>query len=188
MAYTGYRYPKYCPITIGDDGKETLGTGKVMAKGVRMDVTVNTSDVTFYADDGLAESIKEFTDGSITMENDDLTNEVLADLTGATITEEGELTASGDDTAPYVRVGFLARKIKHGKSSYQGTVYMKVQFAIPAESYETKGQSTVFKSSTLTGSIYRNADGEWKKQKDFPTVTEAEAYIDGLLGITAAQS
>lgn len=183
MAYTGYRYPRYCKIDIEEDGTETLQPGRVMGKGIRAEITVDTSEAILYADDGPAESVREFSGGSISQETDDLENQVLADLTGAALSEDGELTANDADVPPFLRVGFLSRKVKNNKVSYKGTVYMKVQYGVPGESYETKGQNTTFKTPTIAGRIYRNENGDWKKQKEFPTVAAALAYVDELVNI-----
>ena len=77
MAKIGMLYPKYSVITIGTDSSsgaetETYGDLKVMGKAVRASVTINTAEAKLYADDGLAEMVKEFVEGSISAETDDM--------------------------------------------------------------------------------------------------------------------
>lgn len=179
MAKIGLKLPKYCVLL---DEDETLDVGKTMAKAIKADIKVNVADVKMYGDDDIDENIKEFKDGSITQEINDLDDTVCSDLLGQEITE-GEITANGDDIAPFVRVGFITRRINKNVITYRAIIYLKVKYGIPDESYETKGENTVFKSTTIVGSIYRNKDNNWQKKKTFPTEAEAIEYLDRMLNI-----
>ena len=51
MALTGFRYPKVSKLTIDPSTEaETLAAGKVLAKGVKSEVTIRTNKQVFYAD------------------------------------------------------------------------------------------------------------------------------------------
>lgn len=167
MAKIGMRYPVYRKMTITTDesGKETVSYGQmaVMGKAISANVSVTTSEAELYADDGLAESVKEFVEGSITIATDDLEDAVEADLLGATVSED-EIIYDTDDYAPWLEVGFIISRMKGGKKQFRGVLYTKVQFAIPSEDNTTKGQSITFGTPSITGTITANADGVWRRK------------------------
>lgn len=176
MAKVGYRKPYYKLI---DD--EASAEAKSAGMGVRCEVTINAPETKLYADDGVAESVREFIDGSITAEFDDIEPAVMADLTGAKTGTGNELIFNADDIAPFVRFGYINKRVKNKKVSWRVTMYYKAQFSAPGDSSETKGQNTTFKTDTLTGSIFRDDDGNWKYQKDFATLAEAETALKAIV-------
>ena len=180
MARFGYRYPRYCPLTISDDGTETLGAGKSIGKGVRAEVTININDVKMYGDDALAEGIKSFKDGTAAVTVDDLSDEAYAGLTGAKIVDE-ELVSKEDDIAPFVRLAWIRRKMKNNKLYYIGICYTKVQFGIPSETDETQGEDPTLQPELINGSLYRNTEGIWRRSKKFEELEDAVAYINSLV-------
>lgn len=166
MPKIGLQKPKYSIITVGTDeggnDTETYGEVKAFAKAVTASTSINTSKLKFYADDAVSEMINEFLNGTITMAVDDIENSVLADITGATVSEASGVVMKDTDTAKYLRFGFIVRRFKNNKSEYRAVIFTKVMFDIPADDYETKGESIVFKSETVTGEIMRNVNHEWK--------------------------
>ena len=52
MATIGLDKPYFSIITEDANGQETYGEPEVMAKAIQVDLTVNTSTATLYADDG----------------------------------------------------------------------------------------------------------------------------------------
>lgn len=195
MAKIGMLYPKYSVITIGTSAggeeTETYGDLKVMGKAIRASVTINTAEAKLYADDGLAETAKEFTEGSISEETDDMEDSVAADLYGATLTEAasgtaGKMTYKDTDASVYVRHGFIVRRMRANKYQYKAVVYTKVMFDIPNEDYETKGETITFKSTSITGKILRNKDRVWKITSLWvDTLEAAETFLDANVKPTA---
>lgn len=182
MAKIGMRYPVYRKMTIttGEDGKEsvTYGTKTVMGKAISASVSITTSEAELYADDGLAESVKEFVEGQLSISTDDLEDSVEADLLGATVSEDG-IVNDADDYAPWVQVGFIISRMKGGKKQYRGVLYTKVQFAIPSEDNTTKGQTISFGTPTMTGTITSGSDGVWrKKSKWAEDAATAQSWLD----------
>ena len=181
MAKVGMIRPRYTVITPGTDssGKETetYGEIKVFSKAIRANTSVNAAQADLYADDGLAESAHEFIDGTMTFEGDDIESEAEAEVTGATLDEEGNVVNTGDDVAPYLRFGFLIRRYKSNKSQYRGVVFPKLKFDPIADDYETKGQTIVFKTISLTAKFVKNALGQWRIKSKWTTEAEAETWI-----------
>ena len=188
MAKIGMLYPKYAKITIGTDDSgnetETYGELKVMGKAIRASVTINTSEAKLYADDGLAEMAKEFIEGSISEETDDMEDSVAADLYGATMSEAeggtaGKMVYRDTDASAYLRHGFIVRRMKGNKYQYKAIIYTKVMFNIPNEDYETKGETITFKSNSITGKLMRNKNREWKITSLWlDTLEAAETFLD----------
>ena len=67
MATIGLDKPYYAIITEDANGQETYGTPKVMAKAIQADLTVNNATASLYADDGVDESVDEFTSGTLSL-------------------------------------------------------------------------------------------------------------------------
>lgn len=184
MARIGMRYPIYVPYTVETDESgretETLGTKKVMGKAIRADASINTSDARLYGDDGLAEEVLEFVDGTLSLETDDIEDDVQAELLGNTVDEAtGDITSHTDDTPIYTRSGYVSRRYKGGKSQYKGILLMRVKYSIPNQTDNTKGQTITFSTPTMTGTISRNKDGVWRRMsKWFETAEEATQWLD----------
>lgn len=186
MPRIGLLKPMYSVITVGEDGEgnetENYGEVKTFARAVTASTSINTSKTKFYADDKLSEMINEFLNGTITMAVDDVENAVLADISGATVDGSGgDVTMKDTDTAKYLRFGFIVRRFKNNESEYRAVIFTKVMFDIPADDYETKGESITFKSETVTGEIMRNNKHEWKLMSKWGDEAEAETWLKSKL-------
>jgi len=162
---------------------DTIGITGAMTEGANVSIT--TTEAKLYADDGLAESVKEFVEGSISIGTDDLETETEADILGATVDAAGDIENSTDDAAPWMQIGFMAVRIRRNKKQYRGVLYKKVQFAVPSEDNQTKGQNITFTTPTLTGTIAALADGTWrKKSKWFDSADAADEWVDTAMSGT----
>lgn len=183
MARIGMRYPKYCVITVTEnqDGteSETYGTLKVMGKAISATTNVSYTSSDLYADDGKAESVREFTGGTISLNTDELENTVVADLSGAATDANGGIDFDADDTAPYIRMGYIRRRIKRGVTTFGAMVLMRVKFAPLNDEDNTKGESITFGTPTLTGDIFKNHQKKWRKYSQwFETESAAIEWLD----------
>ena len=184
MAKIGLMKPKYAKVTVTEDEtgaeQEAYGPGKVFAKAISASTSINTSDTKLYADDGIAETSKEFISGQITFASDDIDDDVEADISGAAVDEEtGGIVNKDTDTPQYVRFGFIIRRMKRNQVQYRAVIFPRVQFAVPGDDYETKGESIVFKNTTVTGEVMRNYVGEWRvRSKWTNSAAEAETWLE----------
>lgn len=191
MAYIGFQKPMYCPFTVSTDASgneiETYGEIKTFAKGITLTSSLNTSKTKLYADDGVAEQVNEFISGSMTITVDGIENEVSADIAGAKVdSETGDVTNTDTDTPAYVRFGFIVRRFRDNKSMYRAQIYHKVMFDLPADDYETKGESIVFKTETVTAEIMRNKDRDWRKRSEWKeSLADAREWLTKNLKPTA---
>ena len=117
MATIGLDKLYYAKITEDADGNETYGTPKVLAKAMKADLSVEFAEGTLYANDALAEYVKEFKSGKLSLGVDDIGKDVACDLTGARVDANGVLIDSGEDSAAPVAIGFRAKKAS-GKYRY----------------------------------------------------------------------
>jgi len=150
MATIGLDKLYYAPITEDQNGHETYGTPVQLAKAISADLSIELNEATLYADDGQAESVKEFKSGTLSLGIDDIGTEAAVALIGARLDQNGALVSSGEDVSRYVAVGFRARKA-NGKYKYYWLY--RVLFGVPATNLATKGDSISFATPTIEGTI-----------------------------------
>ena len=175
MATIGLDMLYYSKITEDDDGNETYGTPEKLAKAISADLSVELVEAILYADDGIAEIVKEFGNGTLSLGIDDIGSAVASTLTGATIDSNGVVISASEDGGEPVAIGFRAKK-SNGKYKYFWLY--KVKFGIPATNLATKGESITFSTPTIEGTIMRRnkVDGRnkhpWKAE-----VTEGDTKV-----------
>ena len=167
MATIGLDMLYFAKITEDDDGNETYGTPEKLAKAISADLSVELVEAFLYADDGIAEIVKEFGNGTLSLGIDDIGSAVASTLTGATIDSNGVVISASEDGGEPVAIGFRAKKA-NGKYKYFWLY--KVKFGIPATNLATKGESITFSTPTIEGTIMRRnkLDGKnkhpWKAE------------------------
>lgn len=183
MAHIGMKRPVAAKWAEGN----TYTGGFVIAKAINFTGTPNKNDVDLYADDELAETDKSVKDWGTSLNVDDLSLKVQADLLGHTYTEAkaaesgGEATPESievgtDDVAPFLGVGFYKRRRKNNVTSFTAIWLYKVQHSEPTENAETKGDTTNFQTPTIEGKAYPvSVDGRMSIGKKLVFNTEAEA-------------
>ena len=152
MATIGLDKLYYAKITEDENGNETYATPVQLAKAMNADLSVELAEATLYADDGAAEIVKEFKNGTLSLGVDDVGASVASDLTGATIDANGVVVSTSEDGGDPVAVGFRAKK-SNGKYKYYWLY--RVKFGIPATNLATKGDSITFSTPTIEGTILR---------------------------------
>ena len=159
MATVGLRDLFYAPIITTANGTDNYGMPVRMAKAIQVDLTVETAEATLYADDGVDEIEKSFVGGTITLGVNDLEPAIQAVLLGQKQDSNGVIVASGDDESPYVAIGYRATKMR---GVFRFMWLYKVKFAVPNETYQTKGSSVTFNNPSIVGSFIKRSDGAWK--------------------------
>lgn len=167
MATIGLDKLFYAKITEDENGDETYGTPKSLAKAMTAELSVELAEATLYADDGAAEVVKEFQSGTLTLGVDNIGSAVAEDLTGAKIDKNKVLVSASEDGGDPVAVGFRAKKA-NGK--YRYFWLYRVKFGIPATNLTTKGESIEFSTPSIEGTVLRRnkVDGRgshpWKAE------------------------
>ncbi len=194
MAHIGMKYP--VAAVMKED--ETYEAGFVVGKAINFTGTANSSDVVLHADDGAAESDRSLQNLSTSLNVDDISLKVQADLLGHTYTPAGgegasatpeKLEVKDTDNAPYVGMGFYKRRKKNGVISYTAIWLYKVQNAPKTEEAVTKGETVEFQTDTIEGTAYPRSDGKVYDKVLFVGATaeaSAKAWLNTQAGIANA--
>ena len=91
-------------LTEPEDAIPTYEAGKVMGKAVSSNLAITNAEGELYADDALAEYIKEFSSAKLTAAVDNIPLENQAQMYGSRY-QDGELQHWADDNPPYAGVG-----------------------------------------------------------------------------------
>lgn len=199
MAKIGLRYLVGAEIDTQEMGvAPTYKTGFKIGKMLSAELSVEVADNPLYADDGVAETDKSFTSGTITLGIDDFGNnptegqEIQQNLLGQKIVEVGGVNvirSSGQTTAPNVGIGYIMVKKLRGVRHYVATWLYKVQFGAPSESSTTKGESIEWQTPELEGTIMAVEDFDddtYRDKATFSTLEEAMAWINGMANMAGA--
>lgn len=184
---TGFSMP-WVALYANSGTTVTYSGGIPLARGVSVSLSVESADDNnFYADNILAETEAGiFQSGSVSLEVDGLKDAARKLLTGVTNTKSVTigtnttvvLDAYDDDaSAPYVGVGFIARYMEEGVTSYVPVILPKVKFNPEGLDATTQGESIDWQTTTLEGTVMRDDSAEhvWKYIGAEQT-SEADAY------------
>ena len=152
MATIGLDRMYFAPITEDADGNETYGTPEKLAKAMTVEMEIEVLEATLYADDGPAESVKEFGSGKITLGVDDIGVNAAEKLTGAQIDENHVVVLQSEGSGKPVALGFRAKK---SNGTYRYYWLYRVIFGIPTANLTTKGEEITFSTPTIEGTILR---------------------------------
>ena len=186
MATIGLDKLYYATITDDENGEEIYGIPTQLAKAISAELSVELAEATLYADDGAAEIVKEFKNGTISLGVDDIGSTTAAALTGVTVDTNNVVVSNSEDGGDPVAVGFRAKK-SNGKYKYYWLY--RVKFGIPATNLATKGDSITFSTPTIEGTVLRrnkpDTSGKhpWKAEvtegdKDVPTSVISGWYTE----------
>lgn len=186
MATIGLDKLYYATITDDENGEEIYGTPTQLAKAISAELSVELAEATLYADDGAAEIVKEFKNGTISLGVDDIGSTTAAALTGVTVDKNNVVVSNSEDGGDPVAVGFRAKK-SNGKYKYYWLY--RVKFGIPATILATKGDSITFSTPTIEGTVLRrnkpDTSGKhpWKAEvtegdKDVPASVISSWYAE----------
>lgn len=198
MAHVGMKYPVAVPWKKGDTYE---GEGFVIGKAIKFTGTPNKNDVKLHADDGVVETDLSIKDLGTSLNVDDTSLKVQANLLGHTYKEASkagdtetpeEMEIGSDDVAPYFGVGFYKRRRKNNVTTFTVIWLYKVQHGEPTEEAETKADTTNFQTSTIEGTAYpveiSGENGETKmslgKKLVFSSEAAAKAWLDKQANIS----
>ena len=196
MATIGLSKP-YFSIYSNVNNAVTYSGGGVLGKATEANITINaTDDNNLYADNGIAETERTFSDGTLTISTDDLSDEVAAAILGLTSEDLGSISGVSDidvkeliyddnQKTPYLGIGFIVKKKHNGAFKWRGIVLTKTMFTIPSDAATTQGETIEWQVPSLTATILRDDTDNhaWKREATFTTEAQAEAYIKNRLSI-----
>lgn len=160
----------------------TYSSGQVLARGVSVSVSPETSDDNnFYADNTIAETeAGVFTGGEVSLTVDGLLPAAEKLIMGLPEAGQDGFVPYGDDQViPFCGVGFIVRNQSDGAVSYQAVVFPKVVFQIPGLDANTQEDTIDWQTQELTATILRADDAKrnWKyvgASKDTEALAEAD--------------
>ena len=195
MASIGLKYPVFAPLDgeIVEGTRPEYGTGFVVGKAIKADVTINYADATLYADDILAESDSSFQNGTIDVGVDEITQTVHSKLFGSKsekVDGVDELHIGAKDVSPHDGFGYYKTKVINKKNGYLAKFFLDVQFKPGNDSSETKADSTSFATPEFSGTIFAvpgyNNDA-YAEEAFFDTEDAAKAWLKGKANIASSR-
>lgn len=194
---TGFSMP-WVALYANSSGTISYSGGIPLARGVSVSMSVEaSSDNDFYADNVLAETDNQgFSSGTVTLTVDGLKDAARKLIMGLTATKSVTVGTDStvvfdqyDDTQaiPYVGVGFIARYMEDGVTTYVPYILNKVKFNPDGLDAETQGEEIDWQTQELEGTIMRDdsANHAWKLIGAAQT-TEDAAYNAIKAVLTAA--
>lgn len=179
MASFGAKFPYFNPVAEEPEGQlpiyknqEPVRIGRL----VKADLTVNLASGKLFADDGLAESVEEFSSGSIAMETDDMEDHVASVVYGAEA-KDGEVRYTTADTPPAGGLAYFKKLMRRKKVIYKGYFYPLVMASLGNDTAQTKGDSITFGTNNTTFTVFACEDASWRRTKEFTAEAEALAWI-----------
>lgn len=166
MASIGLRDLYIAEITSAEGQPEVYGTPEQLAKAISAELSIKVAEAILYADDGSDEVVREFTNGELKLNINDLTPTKQAKVLGQTCVDGKVVYANEADLAPWLAVGFRSKK---PNGQYKYVWLYKAKFAVPSEVYKTKGENIEFTTPELTAIFIKNAAGDWKVDAVLPT-------------------
>lgn len=176
---TGFSKP-YVAEYAASQGTVTYSNGQLLARGVSVDVQpdVASDDNIFYADNVAAETVGgRFTGGTVTLTVDGLLDAARKLVYGLpTAGSDGFYVFGDDQDIPYVGIGFVARFMSDGVTSYVPIILAKCRFNEPNVSASTQEDDIEWQTEELEASILRDDSSNhvWKLMGEGQT-TEAAA-------------
>lgn len=190
---TGFSLP-YVAVYSNSGSTISYASGQKLARGVSVSVAPEVADNNnFYADNVLAESVNGmFTGGTVTLTVDGLlpaAEKLIFGLGNASTVSTVSVYSYDDNaTPPYVGIGFIARYMSDGVTSYKAIVLTKCKFSLPTEEAATQEDQISWQTTALNATIMRDdsADHVWKYvgATEYSSESAAEADLKKLLSIT----
>jgi phi13 family phage major tail protein len=184
MAETGVRVGlrdlHYAILQQDDETGVTYSQPKLMSKAIQATINPTTNSQTLYADDGPSDVATALGEISVSLQVRDLPNDVLKEILGHTIDQNGVLIKKSTDVAPYVAIGFRSVK-SNGK--YRYVWLYKGKFRPQQDEYQTKQEQPAFQTPTIEGTfIRRDFDNAWQAvgDEDDAAFTKGDIWFDAV--------
>lgn len=167
MASFGAKRPRFAKInTEPEAALPTYENAVTIGRMIKGDLALTFASGKLYADDQLAESVDEFVSGAITLETDDILDDVAGEIYGATVTA-GLVDYKAGDTPPAGGLVYYKVLMRKGVKLFKGYYYPRVKAQLGNDTAQTKGDSITFGTSTTALTVYQCNTGSWRQTKEF---------------------
>lgn len=182
-----------CKTNEFTDSKNVSATPKQIGKLIDITIKPNYKEATLYADDDIAEQIKEFDSADITLGVDEMDLDAFTEMFGHTSQNVKDLadgkiiTEKGDTPANFGTHGHIYAISKNNVTTFVACMLHRVKFEQPEEKVTTKGETITFNTPSITGKAYKDEDGCWRTRVfNIKTLEKAKEILNKL--ITRAES
>lgn len=189
MAFIGLKYMVAAPISAetpasgSTAASVTYGAGFVVGKAVNANINITTANAKLYGDDAVAEADNGFVEGTVDIGTTEMTDDIQSKMLGHT-DNDGEITASSGDVAPYLGLGFYAPKLSNHARKYRAIWFTKSMAGEPNENLQTKQGATQFQTPSIPMTIMEDITGAWKKEQTFDTEAAAITWLNTKANIS----
>lgn len=186
MANIGLSQPYYAKYAYSNSEVSYTGLTK-LGKATTVNVALDNKDPEkLYADNGVAESLWLFSGATVTLGIDELALSVAADIFGLTAPASDAIGFDADAVAPYVGLGFIAKKVVSGTIKWRVVVLRKCQFKPIDYSINTQGETVEFQTPEVEAAVLTPDAGKWQTWGDYSSESSALAALQTALGGTSA--
>lgn len=172
MAYVGLKKLHIALLTT--EATNVYAVPVPLSPGVSANVTPNYTTASLSGDDRIVYVEEALGDIDVEIAVTDLTDSHYALLMGVTANADGVIEDSTNDQAPYVAIGFEMPKPDGGVALRW---YFKGKFQKPAESVNTKGDTTEFQTPTISAKFMARVDGKWRARVDYASLATIDAAV-----------
>lgn len=171
---------------------KTVGDAVAIGKMIEVTVKPNFKEALLYADDEIAEQIREFDSAELTLNIDEIALNAAVEIFGLKKSELKGYTAvfvteDGSTDSNYGTYGFIYASIKDGTTSYNAYMLHRVKFELPEDKIQTKGENIAFSTPTISGKAYKDIDGKWRTRVfEIKTLADAKKILAELVTRTSA--
>lgn len=183
MASFGAKYIRFNQIVGEPDRALPVykpGGAVSLGRLVKADLTVNLASGKLYADDELAESVEEFSSGSLVAETDELEDGSASEIYGCAVIE-GEVHYKRGDSPPMGGLAYYKVLMRKGVKFFKGFFYPRVKAALGNDTAQSKGDSITFGTNSTSFTIFGSNSDDWRITKTFKTEEEAMVWVDKKL-------
>ena len=145
MADFGAKFPCFKP--------NGAASGANIGKLVAANLTVNLASGELWADDGLAEQLSEFSNGSIAMETDNLADQDASIIYDAKVVD-GEVHYNKSDTPPEGILGYYKTLIVRGVRKFRAYIYPRAKAQVGSDNAQSRGNNITFRTSQTTFTVF----------------------------------
>jgi phi13 family phage major tail protein len=179
MAKVGLKNIVVAKIVSETAEATTYDTVRKISKAMTANVTPNVNSATLYGDDQAQETIEELADVTVEVGINDLSNEDYAYIMGKTVDENGGVTDSVTDEAPYLALGY---EVPLTKGRKRVTWLYKGKFGLPSETDQTKQGATSFQTPTISARFIPREDGKWRYRVESTETNSAviKTFLDSV--------
>lgn len=166
-----------------DDGTGMPKLGEPVDIGAlnNMSEQLNYNEASGYGDDVRKVYIKQFRDGTLSVETLYLSNEAFSAVCAATLDGgKKRLTFSVNDNPPYGSLALVTgERDNNDQPKYRGVLYPKVKANVEGLTAQTKGESISLSNAKLTFAVNALKNGEFRVfSEEFDTEAECIAWVD----------